>query len=297
MRNHYKLLFLSAILFSACSKRIELDKLDFDAAAEKTTLALTDTAKFNFNGDPNNITFYSGEPGSKYEFRSRISDTSSNLQLRFSTATTTATNGSLTLLISSDLSGVINASSIAAATWTDITKRAVLAAGTATVSSGTISLSDFAQQRKPVYIAFRYIALAGSIQNRWAVTGLTLNHVLTDKSYTIADMTATTPSPGWLATDIKNPAVNWTNALVITGATTAATAVDTEDWIVIGPVDLSRVLPDAGIVIKNISEGMNKFPFKYKYIAAGKYNAVFVAGNINRDGEESTTKTIGITVQ
>lgn len=297
MCNKYKLLFLSAIFLSACSKEIELDKLDFDATAVKTTLPVTDTAVFNLSGNPNYITFYSGEPGSKYEFRNRVSDTSSNLRLQFSTTTTTATNGSLTLQVSSNLSGAINATSIAAATWTDITNRAVLATGTATVASGTVSLADFAQQKKPVYVAFKYTAAAGTIQRKWTITSLTLNHVLTDKTYTIADMTATSPSPGWLTADIKNSAVNWTSAFVITGATTAATAVDTEDWIVMGPVDLSRVLPDAGTVIKNISEGMNKFPFKYKYNATGTYNATFVAGNINRDAEESTVKTIGVTVQ
>lgn len=64
-----------------------------------------------------------------------------------------------------------------------------------------------------------------------------------------------------------------------------------------GPVDLSRVLPDVGIPIKTIAEGMNKFPVKYKYAAAGTYNAVFVAGNLNRDADESIVKTIRITVQ
>lgn len=297
MRNHHKLMFFSLIVLSACSKDIELEKLEFDATAEKTALLSTDTATFNFSGNPDYITFYSGESGSKYEFRNRTSDTSSNLRLQFSTATTTATNGSLTLQVSSNLSGAINATSIAAATWTDITSRAILATGTTAVSSGTVSLADFAQQRKPVYIAFKYTAAPGSIQRKWTITGLTLNHVLTDKTYTIADMSATTPSPGWLGADVKNTAVNWTSALVITGATTAAAAVDTEDWIVMGPVDLSRVLPDAGLSIKNISEGMNKFPFRYRYSAAGAYNATFAAGNINRDAEEATVKTIGITIQ
>lgn len=297
MRNQYKLMLLSLIILSACNKEIELDKLDFDVTAEKTTLAVTDTAKFNFNGNPNYITFYSGEAGSKYEFRNRTIDTSSNLQLRFSTSTTTATNGTLSLLVSDNLSGAISTTSIAAATWNNITSRATLATGTATVASGIVSLADFAQQKKPVYIAFRYVAAAGTIQKRWTITGLTLNHVLTDKTYTIGNMTAVTPSQGWLGVNVKNANINWTSALVITGATTAATAVDTEDWIVMGPVDLSRVLPDVGTPIKTIAEGMSKFPFMYKYAAVGTYNAVFVASNVNRDAEESSVKTIPVTVQ
>ncbi len=297
MRNQYKLLFFAVVIASSCSKEIKLDKLTFDVTATKTALVAGDTAKFNFNGNPNVITFYSGEAGSRYEFRNRTSDTSSNLQLKFSTATTTATNGTLSLLVSNNFSGAVNAANIATATWTDITSRATLATGTTTVASGTVSLADFAKQNKPVYIAFKYAAAAGAIQRKWTITGLTLDHVLTDKTYTIANMTATTPSPGWVATDIKNSAVNWTTALVITGATTAPTAVDTEDWIIAGPIDLSRVLPDAGASIKTFAEGMNKFPFAYKYTAAGTYNAVFVATNANPDAQESAVKTIGITVQ
>lgn len=297
MRNHYKLILLSVIVVSACSKELKLDTLDFDANAGKTTFSLADTAQFNFSGKADVITFFSGEPGKNYEFRNRISDTSSNVQLRFSTTTTVATSGSLSLLISNNLAGALDATSISSATWTDITSRAAIATGTTTVASGTVSLADFALQKKPVYIAFKYNATAATTQRKWTISGLTLNHVLIDKTYTIGDMTSVYPSQGWLGVDVKNSAVNWTTSLVITGATNATTAVDTEDWIVMGPVDLSRVVPDAGTPIKTIAEGMEKFPFKYKYATTGSYNAVFVASNVNRDAAESTVKTIPITVQ
>lgn len=276
---------------------MELDQLSFDVTAAKTALVAGDTAKFNFSGNPYMITFYSGEVGSRYEMRNRTTDTSSDLRLKFSTATTTATNGTLSLLISNNFNGAVNAANIAAASWTDITSRAVLATGTTTVASGTISLADFARQGKPVYVAFRYTAAAGAIQRKWTITGLTLDHVLPDKTYTIANMTATTPSPGWLATDVKNAAVNWTAALVITGSTTAAAAVETEDWMIAGPIDLSRVLPDTGTPIKTIIEGMNKFPFNYRYTTAGSYNAVFVATNANKDASETIIKKIPVVVQ
>jgi len=298
MRKQYILLSALGILgLTSCNKDLKLAALNFDASATATTLKVTDSAKFNFTGNPDVITFYSGEVDSRYEFRNRTSDTSSNLQLKFTTATTTATTGTLQLMVSNNLTGAITASSIAAATWTDITSRAVLATTTTAVASGTVSLADFAQQRKPVYIAFKYTAPAGAIQRKWTITGFTLSHVLADRTYIIGDMTATTPSQGWLAVDVKNAAVNWTTALVITGATTTAAALDTEDWMVMGPVDLSRVLPDAGLAIKNITEGMNKFPFAYKYAAAGSYNAVFVAANANRDGMDSVVRKIPIVVQ
>ena len=297
MYKHYKFLIVAVLILSSCKKELKLDTVSFDVVAEKTSLGIADSAKFNFNGNPDLITFYSGEVGSRYNYRDRVSDTSTNLQLKFSTATTTATSGTLSLLVSNNFTGAINATSISSATWTDITNRAVLATGTTVVPSGTISLSDFARQNKPVYIAFKYSAAAGAVQRKWTITGLTLDHVLSDKTYTIANMTATTPSPGWVAVDVKNTAVNWTAALVITGATTVPTSVDTEDWIIAGPIDLSRVLPDAGMPIKTIIEGMNKFPFSYKYQSVGNFNAVFVAANANRDAQSSMIKSLDITVK
>lgn len=297
MRTYLIFTVILSVVLASCTKEMKLEELQFDVSPSNTNIATTESVKFNFTGNPDLITFYSGESGSVYEYRNRISDTSSNVKLRFSTATTTATNGALSLLVSTDLTGIISAASISKATWTNITSRAILATGTATVASGDVSLADFAVQRKPVYIAFRYTAAPAAIQRKWTITGLTLNHILPGKTYVIGDMTANTPSPGWVSADVKNTAVNWTAALVITGATTAASAQDTEDWMVMGPVDLSRVLPDAGVPIKNITEGMNKFPYEYKYTAAGTYNAVFEATNVNRDAFSASVKKITMTVR
>ncbi len=297
MFNKKYLIVPAAVFLFSCSKELKLESLSFDASAAKSTMVLADTATFNFSGNPDYITFYSGEVGKKYEFRDRISDTSTNVQLKFSTATTTATNGTLSLLVSDNFNGTFDPTNIATATWTNITNRATLATTTATVASGTISLADFAAAKKPVYIAFKYAAVAGSAQKKWTITGLSLDHVLTDKTYNLGNMTATAPSLGWKFVDVLNPAVNWNNSLVITGSTSAAAAVDTEDWIMMGPIDLSRVTPDAGVQIKTLSEGMSKFPFKYQYTAVGSYDAVFVATNANRDNNQSTTKKITVVVQ
>lgn len=285
------------LTLASCSREIPVDDLTFSVRPVTDYVNTLDSVRFIFTGKPDYITFYSGEPGKRYEYRNRISDTSTNVQLRFSSATTTATNGTLQLLVSSDFSGELSAENVAKSNWINITSRATLATGTTVVSSGDISLADFASQRKPVYIAFRYMAQAGSVQRRWTITGLTLSHILPEKTYIIGNMTATPPSPGWIALDAKNPLVNWSGSLVITGATTAATAVETDDWMVMGPVDLSRVLPDEGSPIKSLTEGMDKFPFVYRYTSAGNYKAVFVAGNVNRYAENALVRTVPIIVQ
>lgn len=143
---------------------MDLKPLSFDATVNKAALKTTDTASFQFSGNPDLITFYSGETGGRYEFRNRTSDTSTNVQLKFSTATSTATNGTLSLLVSTNFTGSFDSTGIANAAWTDITNRAKLATGTATVASGTISLADFAAAKKPVYLAFKYVAAADAVQ-------------------------------------------------------------------------------------------------------------------------------------
>jgi hypothetical protein len=334
MKIRYFIIALFLLACAACSKKNEVKPITFDVASAKTngtasTLFSTkDTVQFYFTGNPDLITYFSGEVGKRYAFANRI--TAAGIpQLQFSTIMATgAQANSLSVLVSNDFKGVaVNTifgvltrdtvttnANIAAATWTDITSRATLSTGATTaVASGVIDLSDFLKQGKPVYIAFKYNATAGTIQNKWTVSGLTVNNVLPDgTTYTIANLNApttaftnygnTTYGPGWAVS--YDPAKNtnkyaWAytdkTSLVITGATTAALATaSAEAWAIMGPVDLTRVTPDAGLSIKGISATLASY--SYNYLTAGTYNAVFVASNNTSDGSVVVTKTIPITV-
>lgn len=211
-----------------------------------------DTVQFSFTGNPDIITYYSGEVGKRYVYANRIS-AAGTPQLQFSTIRANgAQANSLSVLVSTDFKGVVantvygvlirdtvnTNANIAAATWTDITSRATLSTGATTaVASGVVDLSDFLTSGKPVYIAFKYNAVAGSIQNKWTVSGVTVNNVLADgTTYTIANLNASTTSftnygnttygPGWAVS--FDPAKNankyaWVytdkTSLLITGST------------------------------------------------------------------------------
>ncbi|EHQ29330.1 DUF5017 domain-containing protein [Mucilaginibacter paludis] len=328
-------LILIAFLFacSACSKKIDVKPVTFDVSSNKlkgaasTTFTLTDTVLFKFTGNPDMITFFSGEVGKRYEYAGRTS-AAGMPQLQFSTVRANgAQAGSLSLLVSTDFKGVVantvygslirdtaaTNANIAAATWTDITSRATLSTGATTaVSSGLIDLSDFSKG-KPVYIAFKYTATAGTIQNKWTISALSVNNVLADgTTYTIASLNGPTTAitnygsntygPGWavsydLAKNANKYAWVYTDktSLVITGATTAAAATaGAEVWAVMGPVDLTRVTPDVGLSIKAISARLSSY--QYNYAAAGTYNAVFVASNTTPDASNSIVKKNTITV-
>jgi hypothetical protein len=321
------------LVYMGCSKKNDVKPVDFDVSsttlsgAASNKFALKDTVKFAFTGNPDIITFFSGEVGKRYEFATRANATGTpNLQFSSLRATGAQAN-SLQVLVSTDFKGVVTNTvygalvrdttatnaNIATAIWTDITSRATLSTGAATaVASGVIDLSDLSKGQ-PVYIAFKYIATAGTIQNKWTISGLSVNNVLADgTTYTIANLNAPTTSftnygnvtygPGWavsydLAKNANKYAWVFTDktSLVITGATTAPLATaGAEAWAIMGPIDLTRVTPDAGINLKIISSRLSSY--QYNYATAGSFNSVFVASNNTVDASSAIVKTLPVTI-
>lgn len=334
-----KILFILLLVQAvACSKSIELKDLDFDVAAVNSAKVPTsvfnrgDTVNFLFTGNPDNIVFFSGETGRRYAYRDRVSDTTSNVKLSFTTALNTAgTSGTLSLLASTDLASytqvnAIDSINVSKATWTDISNRAVFASNATAVNSGSLDLSDFARQGKPIHLAFKYSANAATTQRRWTISNISLRRFTADASFTIDSTNLILPnafpssavSPGWGQINVSNPSVLFspmvstsvTTSFSIAGATTTATAVATESYLVSGPLDLKRVLPDAGVVVKDqttnarnssYSSSTSNAPinanYAYRFMTPGKYNVTFVATNANLSKEMSIVKTIEIEIR
>lgn len=318
LKYNCSLLLLMLAVLCACNKRLSNGSSDFTVTAQRTSLNAGDTARFNFAGNPDIITFYSGEPGKRFEFRNRVQAEGLPI-LNFSTV---RANGSqqntLQLMISSDFKGVVRGdttstkANITAASWQDISSRATFAvSGSTAAPSGDVDLSDFATAGKPVYIAFKYAAAAGSTQPKWTISNFTVKNNLSDgTSYTIANMnTSTSPytnygvstySPGFAAYTLQNN-FNWsvsTTSMVITGATSAGAAgAPAEAWLFIGPVNLRKVTPDAGLVIKNGGQNMADLNFYHFYNTPGNYKAIFVGGRVSIEETSLTPHSIDISVQ
>lgn len=310
------LVIFIALLLASCQQK-NVDTPDFNVTPSSLILKVGDTVNFNFSGNPNFITFYSGELGYRYQYRGRTSAAGKPV-LKFNSALNVGGQpNSLHIMVSTDFTGVVlgdtvsTAANIVAASWTDITNRAVLATSTTAVNSGAIDLSDFAAGGKPVYIAFKYVGLSGSIQNQWTITALTVTNTLPDASvYTIANLVANsspittnyagvnTFSPGWVAFPVSNT-FNWVvtagSSLVIAGASNAALATNnTEAWAIMGLLDLQKVTPDIGIAVKSINAVVDSY--FYNYTSAGTYDATFVATNENGLEYKQTVRPMTITV-
>jgi hypothetical protein len=339
MKVIHTLLLAGAMLLAACDKSIDEKPVSFDVVSTKSdgsetsVFKTSDTIVYRLKGNPDVVTYYSGAVGQRYEFKDRL--TANGIpQLQFTSLRANGTQASsIQLLVSSDFKGVVVKSknltgvvtrdtaatnaNIAAATWADISSRATWSSGAA-AASGVIDLSDFASQGKPVFIAFKYKAVAGSIQNKWTITALSLNNVLEDNTvYTQANFAATnqsitnygvnTPGIGWLTNFdealnankyawVYTTGVGTAGSLVITGAATVAAAtVPAEAWAIMGPVDLRKVTPDAGVAIKEIFTLLATYTPLTVYTPKD-YKVTFVASNNTIDGSSIVVKQLPITI-
>jgi len=304
-------------LFS-CHKKLDLGALTFDVTANNGKMGLGDTARFAFSGNPDIITFWSGETGRRYQYKDRTEAEGTPI-LRFRSRKYHNQLNTLAVLVSTDFAGVVNDSvatraNMGAAHWDDITSQANLSPANGVLSSsGPIDLSNYSSQNKPVYIAFKYIGLAGYPLNRWEIDSFYVNNNLPDgTSYVIANFNSynvpytnygiSTFSPGFVFYNITN-SLYWfsstvnSQAGIVLKTDNAGLTADCETWAFVGPVNLKKVTPDAGVSIKSGTQNMSDLNFIYKYPRAGTYDATFVGGKINRDQKSYVTKPIQLIVQ
>ena len=278
------------VALGACNKELGIEKLDFDVSTAKTTYKVGDTVLFKFAGNPDNITLFSGEIGSKYEFRNRLK-ADGKPQLQFTTYAQYGTQtNTLQVLASTDFNGTLD-QNIASGSWKDITSLATLSTGADNTASGVIDLSQFIGD-KPLYIAYHYVGQAGSTQKTWTIKNFSVQNKLTDGSVlSVADNS----TAGFTQISLKNPAAVWTIAadqIRIAGGN--ASALENDDWIVSKALSLDKVSPDTGTALKNITTKMTEYP--YIFSQAGTYKVTFIASNATADNSASVVKELTITI-
>ncbi|MEZ2440374.1 DUF5017 domain-containing protein [Chitinophaga sp. RCC_12] len=294
MRNSLYLLIIVIIFISCAKEKVVTPSLEITTSS--LTYKAGDTVTFNFTGNPDNITFYSGEPGHNYAFRDRTT-AENDLQINFKTWVQFGLiYKNLQLLVSNNYSGVADTTSVRAATWTDISDRAVFSTGQDNTPSGTISLKDFADPKNTaarIYVAFKYTDYKKTLgQNRWVVRTFEANNISADG---VVSPVAVLSSGGWKAFDFKNPASVWT-------VTTAQLLMfggdknvdDNEDWVITKGLDPFYIKPDAGVALKNISTVLPSY--KYVYTKPGTYKVVFDASAVRYNGEKRITKELTLTI-
>ncbi len=293
----------------------------FQVSTEKTTYKAGESIRFDFGGGlVDQVVFFSGEAGRRYENRTRTTGTGQNRLIFQSSMQQGVLPGpdSLRLLVSTNLTGY-DASSVAIARWTDITSRNTrwpTTLATAFTTSDSVNLTDFATAGK-VNIAFRFIGKKNATvaQRRWQIQNATLVNTLPDG--TVTPLFNTFANTGWVQVSQKNPAVAWnvgtanvsaanslsnTSSVLIRTAYpisldpgTATNVDDNDDWLISSAFDLKTVRPDVGVTVKN---GGANMPTNYRYTFArpGTYTLTFVGMNQDLDTTKETVRQVQLTI-
>ncbi len=280
---------------AACQKdKVEMP--DFEVQTASLTYKAGDTVRFTFKGNPDNITFFSGEPGHNYEFRKRTS-AANDLRVEFSTLVRSGLiYPNLQLMVSNNFNGKATIADVEAATWTDLSDRATFSTGADNTPSGVISLKEFTRPLKDsalIYVAFRYTDYKKPEgQNLWAIRTFSATNV-SDEG--IVTPLAVMSTGGWQAVDFKNPVRTWTiTSAQLLLSNSSATVADNEDWVISKGFNPWQMVPDVGTALKNISTVLDGYSYAFK--KPGTYKVVFDASAVRYNGEKRLTREITLTI-
>lgn len=322
-----KLLYSVALLLfcSSCNKELkEPAKIKVNVSPETEGVVFHgDTAfvksgtnvVFDFAGNHDFVTMYSGEPGSVYEYRNRThisKEFIASSKLKFSiTPLYGVIPNTMSVYLKPDFAGLNgkdykqDLELIEKTEWIDITALCNLPEKSNSTSNVELDMVDYMD--KPISIAFRYETTQNSsTQPRWDIKGLTIENQFIDGT----GSEVTSPSFSFSAFDVLNPdaayAVNtgagvWNLAknnfsdMLIQMPSSKAGEPKNLDWLISSPMDLSTTTPDKGVAIKDITERLPQY--KYVYNRPGKYKVTFVANNVNFDYSSNAICELNLVVE
>ncbi|EOR94156.1 hypothetical protein ADIARSV_2651 [Arcticibacter svalbardensis MN12-7] len=283
---------LSVALLASCSKD-KVSSPDFKVSTKTTTVKVGDEVSFKFSGDPDNITFYSGMEGFRYDSIGKAVAQYGSPSLEFYSATRVGP-GSIKLLMSSDLTD-LSSQNIGSINWIDISDRANFAVIALLSSSGKIDLSDLVVPNKPVRFAFKFDGPSSSttLPPVWTIGQFNLYTTFLSGNTTTLQ---TLGSLQWSVFDVKNQNAKWIVTTTLRIDAGARNEPDNEDWVVSNSIDLMAKIDayEFGVPLKNITTKLTEY--NYKYTKPGIYKATFVGANTTLNGSKELAKTLTITV-
>lgn len=293
-----------ALFVMGCNKK-EAVELDFDAVPTAKSYNVGDTVRFDIVGNPDQLTFYSGEVGHKYIYKDRLNAESNNITLEFASnkryGTLATQPNSMRLLASQGFDGVYTAENLDETEWVDISEAFVFSAIVGNdnyTSSGEVNLlalEDFGlivDKSKPIYFALVYQGITGTTQPRWWFNQFDIKTIVDDgQILPVADI----GTVGWKSVKLHDSPVDWiVESLRIRYQGGGAAVLSNDAWIITSALNLTAVQPDLGIALKNMSTRMDEFTHVYN--EPGIYTVTFVASNENVYGGEKVIKEMEITV-
>lgn len=309
-------LLAATLLFSACDDLLEDVKFNVSLDSANTYVA-GEPVTFHFEGNPNFITFFSGEDGNRYDHRNRteidpaeIQSTRLSFQVRLQYGSDPAQFHVYLSDHFNGLSGEAQADSLKLMEhdWTDITEQCFPEGSLDKNGNGQVNVDmDISDYRNNFILAFRHNGAAGATQKRADISGLHITNNLQTKSIEAANASTLNfrtfdmlpshasgdpyimPASGngtWILKDISS------NTFYINGGNAQAPAND--DWLVSTPMKLNQCSPDNGVVLKDINRRITSYTHTYQ--EPGTYDVYFFAGNTNIDGTSEILRKLTVTI-
>lgn len=297
----YIILFSLLVCTNYACQSYNVNTPHFDVSILDQQYKVGDSIIFYFEGNPDIITFYSGESGKEYQYRERTFLEGATVELDFVSRVLWGSQpNNLRVKISSDFSGIYDVESVKEATWQDITEYFILdssAAGTSgkDTPSGTVQLNQFLEDMsKPFYFAYQYVGtpvVNGAMQRTWRFTRFNMISAFDSGS---KSQLASLTTAGWIQVDVENPDNKWTLPGTQLQFAPNGTLSASEDWVITKPLYAAKISPDTGVAIKNYSQKKSEFGYVFK--ESGEYVVTFVASNTTYEGEKTVVKELKISV-
>lgn len=303
MMKHIFVLISLFVALTGCTQKLEVSAPEFNVTQEKITARAGEEVKFLFTGNPDLITFYSGEVLHDHTFSAgRIVKTNS---LTFSFRTNVEFGkqpDQLRIMASADFNGGATFEDVTAASWTDITNRFALATNATYKSSGEADLTDLGAG-KPLFLAFRYVVKNPTVYgtgNVWRIQNFLLTAQTSIGLLSMGNM----QNAGFRIYEQKQKiapcrsSISTTTLQLIAPVLVDSTrTVETECWIVTkgfntGDIDYG---PDRPVAIKGYADPKIK-EATYIYPSPGNYRAVFAAYNGNTAGRKEVIREVDVEI-
>ncbi|MCY7293619.1 MAG: DUF5017 domain-containing protein [Ferruginibacter sp.] len=320
-RNILKILLtgFTTCLFFSCTKD-KLEEANLEITTTKNTFKVNEPVQFSLTGNPEIISFYSGEAGKEYQYKNRTTRNDGVLKFGFQTRVDNTAgfaalaSGSIKILLSTNFTG--NYSTLAdpllarsedsamvnTATWTDITSRFFIPTSGIVATfypSNEISISDLiVDPNKPIYLALKYASPStGSL----GTNGITIGLLVFYNTFPNGSVVNYTIAPGgtistvWKVIRAANVDNAWSTSSTQLRFTSLLTTQYSEDWAVTNAFFPSVTTPDKPSPIKSITENQLS-KYSYRYTMPGTYKVTFVASNNRVYGSNEVTKELTITI-
>lgn len=329
MKKKSLLFVLAALSLFSCESMEEVDNPTFDVLKTDIVASVGDTLAFDFKGNADVVTFYSGEFGSVYEYKDRTERSfEGNLKISFTTSVQNSYTidpfpRELDVFISSDFNGNLNYADIVSedSKWNNISDKftfpvtsadGTLAAVPITESNpeGKLDITELVEIGKSFYIAFRYKAqnrmkVGSNTRNgrEWRVDALSLINEQSEGTSVLMSQS----SAGWTFVNRadseietgRGGSLNSTGRISIKGNQQSTYQEDegVEIWAISNPIStgMAKTEPDRGVTIKNISRNRLE-SYTHVYNKPGDYKAVFVAANSSIYGHQAVVREVKVTV-